>query len=110
MSMPESFRRQLEAAGQLDDMAAIPERPQLMTGLDFYYDAFFQLGTTRQIGFGVSFISWLNIQQFAMMCELDTIQTYFLHRVVATLDPIYVEHVSRESRRNQNSHNARSVS
>lgn len=99
--MPDSFRRQLEAAGQLSDMDIIPERPQLMAGLDYYYDAFFQLSTTRQVGFGVSLISWLNIQQYAMVCELDTMATYFLHRVVATLDPIYVEHVSRESKKSQ---------
>lgn len=104
--MPESFRRQLIAAGQFEDAADIPEKPTLQTGLDFYYDAFFHLSTTRQTGFGVSMISWLHIQQYAMLSELDTMGTYFLHRVVERLDPIFVEHVSSESKANKNRNNA----
>ena len=104
--MPDSFRRQLEAAGQVEGLEAIPQRPILKAGLDFYYDAYFRLSTTRQTGFGVSVISWLHVEQYAALTELDTMSKYFLHRVVERLDPIFVEHVSNESKRNQNRKNA----
>lgn len=99
--MPASFKRQLEAAGQHEAAAAIRTKPDLLSGLDFYYTAFFDLSSTRNSGFGVSLISWLNVRQYAMLNDLDTMTTYFLHRVIKTLDPIYVEHYNNELKRSK---------
>lgn len=99
--MPASFRRQLEMAGQLDEIADLPTKPTLSPSLSLYYDAFFDLSTTRQTGFGISFISWLSVRQYAQYQDFDAFSTYFLHRVVKALDPIYVEHYANESKANQ---------
>lgn len=99
--MPASFKRQLEMAGQYEAAAEIKLKPTLLSGLDFYYTAFFDLSTTRSTGFGVSLISWLNVRQYAVLHELDTMSTYFLHRAVKAMDSIYVEHWNSEHKRHQ---------
>lgn len=99
--MPASFKRQLEMAGQFEAAAEIKLKPTLLSGLDFYYTAFFDLSTTRSTGMGIGLISWLNVRQYAMLHELDTMSTYFLHRAVKAMDAIYVEHCNNEHKRNQ---------
>lgn len=94
-----SFKRQLAMAGM--DTSAIPDVPDLMFGLSTYFDAFFDLSTTRVNGMGVGMISYLSVQQYATIRNYDEFGTYFLHRVVRTLDPIYVEYMNNESKRNQ---------
>lgn len=94
-----NFKRQLEMAGM--SSAAIPDEPMLFAGLDFYFDGFFTLSTTRINGMGVGVISWLSTAQYAMLNNLDEFSTYFLHRTVRVLDPIYVEYLNNESKRNK---------
>lgn len=88
-------------AGQLDDIHIIPDSPTLSTTLMYYYNAFFDLCTTRQVGMGIGVISWLSVRQYAEYELLDDYATYFLHKTVKALDPIYVEHLVNESKKNQ---------
>lgn len=88
-------------AGQLDDIEALPTVPDLSSTLMYYYNAFFDLCTTRQVGMGVSVISWLSVRQYADYEQLDEFAIHFLHKTVKALDPIYVEHIANESKRNK---------
>lgn len=88
-------------AGQLDDIQALPVAVELQQTLMYFYNAFFDLCTTRVNGMGIGVISWLSVRQYAEYEELDQFAVYFLHKVVKALDPIYVEHMINESKRNQ---------
>lgn len=88
-------------AGQLEDIAELPVTPDLSTTLMYYYNAFFDLCTTRSSGTGIGVISWLSVRQYAEYELLDSFAVHFLHRVVKALDPIYVEHLVNESKANQ---------
>lgn len=93
-----NFKRQLEMAGM--SVESIPDEPMLFAGLDLYLDSFFLLSTTRLNVMGVGAISWLSTAQYAALNNLDEFSTYFLHRVVRLLDPIYMEHLNNESKKN----------
>jgi len=59
-----------------------------------YFDAFFDLGTTRAAGFETILpISWLAVRQYAILCHYDEYQTDFLHEAVQALDTVYLEWV-----------------
>lgn len=88
-------------AGQLEDIEALPEAVDLSQTLMYYYNAFFDLCTTRVNGMGIGVISWLSVRQYAEYERLDEYAVFFLHKVVKALDPIYVEHLVNESKRNQ---------
>ena len=82
------MRQQLIRAGQ-------PVPPELedkpiMLGLVLYYDAFFDLAGSRQIGFSIGTIPWLAVRQYAMYNGFDSFQTYFLHNIVPEMDAIYL--------------------
>lgn len=84
------MQRQLKQAGQAHDV--IPDAPVLSSALSMYYDAFFELCTTRSVGMGMSPISILNVDQYAFNRQYDEYQLYFLRMVVNKLDPIFMEH------------------
>lgn len=88
-------------AGQLDDIQELPQNPDLSPTLYDFFNAFFDLSTTRQNGMGIGVISWLNVRQYAEFQGYDPFAVYFLHKMVRALDPIYVEHLVNESKRNQ---------
>ena len=100
-AQPDSFKRQLAMAGQVDDMDTIPDAPELSSSLMYFYKAFFDLCTTRHNGMGIGVISWLSVRQYADYEQLDSFGVHFLHRTVKALDPIYVEHLVNESKKNQ---------
>lgn len=43
----------------------LEDEPQINVGLEFYIIAYFDLGTTRQVGFGMSPISYFSIRDYA---------------------------------------------
>ena len=88
------MRRQLERAGQ--DTSNLPEIPVLSSALVMYSDAFYELCTTRVNGMGISPISVLSVDQYAYNRQYGDFQIYFLRKVVNLLDPIFMEHKSRE--------------
>lgn len=90
-----NFKRQLIMAGQSYDH--LPEKPTLLIGLDTYLRDFYRLCTCRPSnGFDVSPIAWLDIRQYAIINEYDTFTTYFLHKVVSELDPVFMRHITDE--------------
>lgn len=99
------MQAQLKRAGQ--DAGVIPDAPVLSYALSFYYDAFFDLCTTRVNGMGIGPISVLAIDQYAYNRHYNSFQLYFLRRVIRELDPIYMEHMSSESKGNKKRRNSK---
>lgn len=76
------------------DTSSIPDEPELMEGVAVYLEAFYDLNTTRVNGMGVNAISWLNVRAYAEYKQFDEYQSYFLHKVVKALDPIFLEYAN----------------
>lgn len=94
-----SLQRQLARAGQ--DTSVIPDAPVLSETLGFYYDAFFDLCTTRINGMGLSPISILHVDQYAYNRQYTKFQLYFINRAVRAMDTVYMEHHAREHKSNK---------
>lgn len=90
--------RIIEQATQAGD--PLPERilnaPQLLRGLALYYNAFQDLSTSRQTGFGVGSIPWQAINDYCLTYEVDGEQREDMFFFIARLDATYQEHVKKE--------------
>ena len=75
-------------AGQ--DVSHLPTKPRNLPSLSRHMEDFYNLSTTRPVAFGIGVISWLSIEQYATAKRYDDFDRYFLHRVIQSLDPIYV--------------------
>lgn len=68
----------------------IPDRilnaPQLLSGLGMYYDAFFDLDTTRSHNFGFERISWQSVKDYAEAYEYNEHQLAFVLYVIPRMD------------------------
>lgn len=91
------MQSQLKRAGQAVEL--IPDAPDLSFVLNFYYDAFFDLCTTRVNGMSMSPISVLSVDEYARNRQFTPFQLYFTRKVVRVLDPIYMEHSAREHKK-----------
>lgn len=74
----------------------LPDRilnaPVLETGLDFYYDAFFELCTERSIGFDEGPIPVTAILRYAELHELSKEEQSDLVFMIMRMDGFYLEH------------------
>lgn len=89
------MRRQLRMAGQ--DISHLPTKPKDYISCKQFLDDFYNLSTTRPMGFGVGVISWLSVQEYAIIRGYDEFVTHFLHNVVRELDPLFVSHHNDKS-------------
>lgn len=70
----------------------ILNRPKLALGLDFYYEAFHNLCTERQVGqHGIFGLSWSVIQNYADHYELDFEEGEKFHYLISKMDNAYCE-------------------
>lgn len=81
----------------------VPDRilnaPSLDTSLAFYYDAFFDLTSERQVGFGEGPIPTTAILRYASHYEMDSLEESDLLFFVRRLDNAYLEHQSSKAKR-----------
>lgn len=79
---------------------ALPDRiqnaPQLLRGLSLYYNAFQDLTTTRQSGFGIGPISWQAINDYCLTYGIDGEQREDMFFHIVRLDAAYREHVDKK--------------
>lgn len=86
-------------AGQ--DASHLPEIPKLLTSSETFLADFYRLSTTRAGGMSIMPISWLSVAQYAELQGYDEFSRYFLHRVVDSLDPLFMENVNEQLKQNQ---------
>lgn len=60
-------------------------------GLELYYDAFWDLNSCREVGFGLGPIPWTSIKDYAITFEFDTEQFEDLYYFVRSMDDVYMK-------------------
>ena len=79
----------------------IPEKilnaPQVNTGLELYFNAFFELESERQIGMSIGPIPWSSINEYSKVYNLSTEQKECLFYFVRKLDRVYLRKVNNDN-------------
>jgi hypothetical protein len=68
----------------------IQEAPVLMPGLEFYYETFWTLSTTRYVGMGESFIPWTAVNDFSLRYALTEDELDVLWNLLRKMDGTYL--------------------
>ena len=93
-------KRILERCAQ-DGFRRIPEAiknaPELLPGLEFYYDTFWELDSCRQQGMSLGPIPWTAIQKFGEVMKLDEETLDDLHYFIRSLDNKYRLHMESKN-------------
>ena len=69
---------------------------ELLPGLAVYYQAYWQLHTTRHVGMGVGPIPHTEILWFCKLREYDEETADTMEHHIRAMDNAYLEHVSKE--------------
>jgi len=79
----------------------LPERiqnaPDLLTGLELYFDAFIELNTCRQQGWGPGPIPWWCIQEHADFLGLTDEESEDLRYHIRMMDEAFLKHIARKN-------------
>lgn len=94
----EQLTAQMERDG-VKPVGRIAEKPKLPTGLQLYYEAFFDLDTERNHGMGLASIPWSAIVHYGQYYELDIDELLYFVRVV---DNAHLARLARESKGGKN--------
>ncbi|MCX8588563.1 MULTISPECIES: hypothetical protein [unclassified Gilliamella] len=73
----------------------IKNKPELDEHLEFYYQAFLDLDTTRSHSMGPTPISWLAIIEYARFYQLDNEDTNDFVYLIREMDKVNLKHVNR---------------
>lgn len=77
----------------------IENAPSIMPGLELYYIGFLDLTSSRSLGgFGIGPISWLAIEQYCQLMELDDDQRAAMHHHVVEMDRAYIRHQQKKNK------------
>lgn len=75
----------------------IANAPVLTIGLELYLQAFWELSSCRDVGFGEGQIPWLAIDRYCQSLGLDIDQELALFHHVRAMDNVYLKHQSKKS-------------
>ena len=70
--------------------------PELRPDLLFYWDAFNDLSTCREVGMSVGPIPYLAILTFAKEEEIKGIEFEELKHVITSMDGVYLDHIAKD--------------
>lgn len=96
----QTIAKQAMRAGQ-PIPARIANAPELHLGLELFLNAFFDLDSERQAGFGIGPIPWSKIREYATAYRFDDELTEDLMFFVKQLDNAHMERKAREQERNK---------
>lgn len=71
---------------------AIAGAPELLAGLEAYYEAFIELSTCRDSGMGVGPIPWTAVDQYARRYGFTGDGFGYLLKMVRALDDAFLKH------------------
>jgi hypothetical protein len=77
----------------------IQNAPELMMGLELYWDAFWDLSTCRVSGFGAGPIPWLAMREYALTFGFDEEQMDDLFYFVRVMDNEYLNHYAKKEKK-----------
>lgn len=75
----------------------IKDAPTLFVGLEFYYTAFTELSTCREMGMAMGPIPWTEVQAYADTYELSEDESEDLHVLIAMMDEVFLNHFAQKS-------------
>ena len=78
---------------------AIANAPELLQGLEGYYQAFLELHTCRAVGFGEGAIPWTAIDAYATRHGLEGEEYEDFEDLVRVLDDAYLKHRREKAER-----------
>lgn len=70
----------------------IKNAPELLPGLNIYYDAFLELSTCRAIGMSLGYIPWTAIKEYGEVYQFDSEQTEDLFYFVREMDQAFLKY------------------
>ena len=74
---------------------AIENAPELWPGLELYLKAWYDLDTTRSIGFGVGPIPWHAVEAYCSAHNMDEMQRARMHYMIREMDKVYLDHANK---------------
>jgi hypothetical protein len=75
---------------------ALLEQPELPPHLLFEWEAFGELSTDRQIGFGAGPIPWSAIDRYAGRHQIESDAYDRFRRLIRACDQVYLKHVTAQ--------------
>jgi len=75
----------------------IKNRPELAFGLEFYYMAFMDLNSCRQIGMGEGPIPWTDIYLYAQAYDIVEYEFDRFHHIMCSMDSAYLNERQKKS-------------
>jgi hypothetical protein len=78
---------------------AIRDAPDLALGLEFTYSAFWELSGCRSVGFGIGFIPWSAIADYAKVQELDREDADDFIYLIRAMDRAFVAYNSEAAKK-----------
>ena len=75
---------------------ALLNAPDLLQGLDFFYNAFGQLSTCRPVGMGLGSIPWTAIDRYAERNDVEDFDEFLY--MVRKMDDAYIEYHLEKSK------------
>lgn len=76
---------------------AIQEAPELTLGLEFAYQAYWDLNSCRSYGFGMGPISWSFIMDYARAHELEPDEIDDFTYLIRKMDEAHCKHVAEQN-------------
>ena len=73
------------------------EQPPALPGDQFYLDAFYELSTTRAIGYSAGPIPWDKILSYADLAGLDEDLRADFQQIIRALDNAYINWLAEKS-------------
>lgn len=75
------------------------DRPELERGLNFVFEAFWDLNTCRDVGMGVGPIPWTASYQYGLAHGLDRDMLLVFPRIIMRMDQAYLDWTAQEMER-----------
>lgn len=75
------------------------KRPKLAFGLDFFYEAFWNLCTERVFNEVILNIAWSKIQEYADYWEMDFEESEQFHYLMKKMDDAYVKNMRKKGKK-----------
>jgi hypothetical protein len=76
---------------------AYANKPTLLTGLEFYWKAFWELSSDRSLGMAEGPIPWSSLDRYAVRYDIFDEEFYRFSSIIRTMDSEYMKFRSKTS-------------
>lgn len=91
----------IEKGRELPEWYLESEPPNPELGEDFFFEAFWSLHTTRNLGMGMGPIPWDKIVEYGFFHELDRDMLHAFVSIIRAMDNAYLEWQAEQADRNK---------